>query len=341
MGAITTTVRPAFPNSRLDSLNNNNNNNNGNLNHNHHHHHHHHVQQQQQQLPTNVQANVSQQQQLQQQQLRYPQRASVYENGVNMVTSSGSADSTLGSGTGTGTGTGGIGTGMISGNVRPEVNVDREQFQQRVHSPALLYPNGDEINSRLPNLADLRTHHLPTSMSSSVIERTSPSASLASPLPSVPSATVSTSTATRLAITTGLRTGPSSPSLMLMMTGQSSAAIADGNSGSSTSSSSSSSSNSGTSNSGSNVDSSSLLMADPFVNEDDDWWSNAIEEDTFTSPLAFDASENGLWNGRFVPPPPRPPFLDESVAADGLTTCDLCTWAWQKNAYSLDGSIGK
>ncbi|XP_062132727.1 uncharacterized protein LOC133843278 [Drosophila sulfurigaster albostrigata] len=72
---------------------------------------------------------------------------------------------------------------------------------------------------------------------------------------------------------------------------------------------------------------------------DDDWWSNAIEVDTFDSPLAFDASENGLWNGHFVPPPPRPPFLDESVAADGLTTCDLCTWAWQRNAYSLDGSI--
>ncbi|XP_017121792.1 uncharacterized protein LOC108142439 [Drosophila elegans] len=72
---------------------------------------------------------------------------------------------------------------------------------------------------------------------------------------------------------------------------------------------------------------------------DDDWWANAIEVDTFDSPLAFDASENGLWNGHFVPPPPRPPFLDESVAADGLTTCDLCTWAWQRNAYSLDGSI--
>ncbi|KAH8380586.1 hypothetical protein KR009_011572 [Drosophila setifemur] len=72
---------------------------------------------------------------------------------------------------------------------------------------------------------------------------------------------------------------------------------------------------------------------------DDDWWANAIEVDTFDSPLAFDASENGLWNGHFVPPPPRPPFLDESVAADGLTTCDLCTWAWQRNAYSLDGSM--
>lgn len=77
------------------------------------------------------------------------------------------------------------------------------------------------------------------------------------------------------------------------------------------------------------------------INDDDDFWLNAIEEDTFESPLAFDASENGLWNGRFVPPPPRPPFLDESVAADGLTTCDLCTWAWQRNAYSLDGSLGK
>ncbi|XP_017466891.1 PREDICTED: uncharacterized protein LOC108359503 isoform X2 [Rhagoletis zephyria] len=77
-----------------------------------------------------------------------------------------------------------------------------------------------------------------------------------------------------------------------------------------------------------------------YLPEDDaDWWSNAIEEDTFESPLAFDASENGLWNGRFVPPPPRPPFLDDGVAADGLTTCDLCTWAWQRNAYSLDGSI--
>ncbi|XP_049313449.1 uncharacterized protein LOC125778655 [Bactrocera dorsalis] len=79
-----------------------------------------------------------------------------------------------------------------------------------------------------------------------------------------------------------------------------------------------------------------------YLPEDDaDWWSNAIEEDTFDSPLAFDSSENGLWNGRFVPPPPRPPFLDDGVAADGLTTCDLCTWAWQRNAYSLDGSIGE
>ena len=74
-----------------------------------------------------------------------------------------------------------------------------------------------------------------------------------------------------------------------------------------------------------------------------DWWANAVDDDTFFSPLPFDASENGLWNGRFVPPPPRPPFLDETVSSDGLTTCDLCTWACnnEKNAFSLDGTIGK
>lgn len=71
-----------------------------------------------------------------------------------------------------------------------------------------------------------------------------------------------------------------------------------------------------------------------------DWWSNAIEEDSFYSPLPFDASERGLWNGRFVPPPPRPPFWDDTITSDGLTTCDLCTWALhERNAFSLDGSI--
>lgn len=71
-----------------------------------------------------------------------------------------------------------------------------------------------------------------------------------------------------------------------------------------------------------------------------EWWSNAIEEDSFYSSLPFDASESGLWNGRFVPPPPRPPFWDDSVNSDGLTTCDLCTWALQdRNAFSIDGTI--
>ncbi|XP_031631561.1 uncharacterized protein LOC116345920 isoform X2 [Contarinia nasturtii] len=78
------------------------------------------------------------------------------------------------------------------------------------------------------------------------------------------------------------------------------------------------------------------------VTSDDhlEWWSNAIEEDSFYSSLPFDASESGLWNGRFVPPPPRPPFWDDTVKQDGITTCDLCTWALQdRNAFSIDGTI--
>lgn len=41
---------------------------------------------------------------------------------------------------------------------------------------------------------------------------------------------------------------------------------------------------------------SDVASDDPSVNLD--WWSNAIEEDSFYSPLPFDASESGLWNGR-------------------------------------------
>lgn len=74
-----------------------------------------------------------------------------------------------------------------------------------------------------------------------------------------------------------------------------------------------------------------------------DWLPNDVEDDHFFSQLIFDASENGLWNGRFVPPPPRPPFLDEAVSSDGLTSCDLCTWAWknQNSAFSLNDTIGE
>lgn len=74
---------------------------------------------------------------------------------------------------------------------------------------------------------------------------------------------------------------------------------------------------------------------------DAEFWKS-YDDDMFNSPMAFDASEGGLWNGRFVPPPPRPPFMEENVVTDGLTTCDLCTWAFQeKNAFSLEGSLGK
>lgn len=64
------------------------------------------------------------------------------------------------------------------------------------------------------------------------------------------------------------------------------------------------------------------------------WWSSEDVEDEFASPaMRLDGSDGGLWSGAFVPPPPRPIFLDESVTPDGLTTCDLCTWAWQGQGH--------
>ncbi|KAH8379796.1 hypothetical protein KR009_007299 [Drosophila setifemur] len=67
------------------------------------------------------------------------------------------------------------------------------------------------------------------------------------------------------------------------------------------------------------------------------------DDDLFGSPMAFDASDQGLWNGRFVPPPPRPPFfVDEPVLSDGLTTCDLCSWAMPtKSTFMFEGTIEK
>lgn len=77
------------------------------------------------------------------------------------------------------------------------------------------------------------------------------------------------------------------------------------------------------------------------TNPNGDSWTDLLDD--FDSPLPLDASEGGFFSGNFVPPPPRPLFLDESATPDGLTTCDLCTWSWQHQGggYSLDMSRGK
>lgn len=70
---------------------------------------------------------------------------------------------------------------------------------------------------------------------------------------------------------------------------------------------------------------------------DETWWmvgGAGLEDSSFNSPLSFDASDSGLFNGNFVPPPPRPPFLEEAAQSDGLTTCGMCSWA-TKNDHLL------
>ncbi|XP_017775947.1 PREDICTED: uncharacterized protein LOC108562190 isoform X2 [Nicrophorus vespilloides] len=71
-----------------------------------------------------------------------------------------------------------------------------------------------------------------------------------------------------------------------------------------------------------------------------DWWSEVAEEDA-VSALRLDDGDGGLWSGNFVPPPPRPLFLDDTATPDGVTTCDLCSWAWQdgKSTYTLDTTL--
>lgn len=55
----------------------------------------------------------------------------------------------------------------------------------------------------------------------------------------------------------------------------------------------------------------------------------------------LDVSESGLFSGVFVPPPPRPKFLDGTVKPDAFTKCDLCSWAWKKSkVLSTESSFG-
>ena len=57
---------------------------------------------------------------------------------------------------------------------------------------------------------------------------------------------------------------------------------------------------------------------------DDGEWLAATSQDDFTWEFPDDEE---FWSRPFLPPPPRPAFLDDQVESDGLTTCDLCTWA--------------
>lgn len=48
------------------------------------------------------------------------------------------------------------------------------------------------------------------------------------------------------------------------------------------------------------------------------------------------------WQG-FLPPPPRPSFLDElaSASTDGLSSCEMCSWAYQDGASSMHVTQGE
>lgn len=88
----------------------------------------------------------------------------------------------------------------------------------------------------------------------------------------------------------------------------------------------------------------STNSVNPSVN-DMDWFAGVAEEEL----LYYTGGSNdvdSLWAviGSFVPPPPRPPYLpEEGIATDGLTTCDLCSWALRndRHSFSLDGTLGK
>lgn len=93
----------------------------------------------------------------------------------------------------------------------------------------------------------------------------------------------------------------------------------------------------------SSTGSSSTNSVNPSIN-DMDWFTGVAEEELFY--YAGGSDVDSLWAviGSFVPPPPRPPYLpEEGIATDGLTTCDLCSWALRndKHSFSLDGTLGK
>uniref|UniRef100_A0A1Y1MNB2 Uncharacterized protein n=2 Tax=Photinus pyralis TaxID=7054 RepID=A0A1Y1MNB2_PHOPY len=81
------------------------------------------------------------------------------------------------------------------------------------------------------------------------------------------------------------------------------------------------------------MDEISVVIQDRSNFTDSTWWLQLLEPDG-APPIPLDSTEGGLWSGNFVPPPPRPVYLEEGVSTDGLTTCDLCSWAW-KNTRSL------
>ncbi|XP_026480977.1 uncharacterized protein LOC113387814 isoform X2 [Ctenocephalides felis] len=53
--------------------------------------------------------------------------------------------------------------------------------------------------------------------------------------------------------------------------------------------------------------------------------ASGIDADAW--PPFYDGGPPWWPGGGFAPPPPRPTFLEDSIVADGLTTCDLCSWA--------------
>ncbi|XP_065216071.1 uncharacterized protein LOC135842507 isoform X2 [Planococcus citri] len=70
--------------------------------------------------------------------------------------------------------------------------------------------------------------------------------------------------------------------------------------------------------------------------DDTTWiWPEAIEEDTAeVSSSDLLRADSTFWSGAFLPPPPRPPYLEDQISPDGLTTCDLCSWALERYSES-------